>query len=207
MASKETRSAASQRADTQALAELNQRSAALVSCTQSSMHIMLGDTSVDAHHAGNAVTDRTNAPGASGSVDAHQADTTLALMSYNVGIQNAEPSEGTKWTNKYKRLRDDIESAFLADMGIQVLLLCESGNMFESIDQKTLYSGVTQPTGRRVYCTQELFEDLLDSINLQHILVLADPPYVALIDSQCWVVKTHEVPRNFVPRKISKYSI
>ena len=49
------------------------------------------DTSVDAHHAGNASRDRTNAPGASGSIDAHHAadditDTTLALMSYNIGI-------------------------------------------------------------------------------------------------------------------------
>ena len=63
-----------------------------------------GDTSVDAHHAGNAVTDRTNAPGASGSVDAHHAaddftDTTLALMSYNICIQNPEPHSGKNWTN------------------------------------------------------------------------------------------------------------
>ena len=56
---------------------------------------MTEDTSVDAHHAGNAVTDRTNAPSACGSVDAHHAaaaftDTTLALMSYNIGINNNE---------------------------------------------------------------------------------------------------------------------
>ena len=63
-----------------------------------------GDTSVDAHHAGNAVTDRTNGPGASGSVDAHHAaddftDTTLALMSYNICIQNPEPHSGKNCTN------------------------------------------------------------------------------------------------------------
>ena len=38
---------------------------------------MTGDTSVDAHHAGYAFT-----------------DTTLALMSYNIGIQNAEIHTG-----------------------------------------------------------------------------------------------------------------
>ena len=46
---------------------------------------MTGDTSVDAHHAGDAFT-----------------DTTLALMSYNMGIQNAEIHSGKKWTAKYK---------------------------------------------------------------------------------------------------------
>ena len=45
-------------------------------------------SSVDAHHAANAVTHTTHAPGARGSVDGHHAagaftDTTVALMSYN----------------------------------------------------------------------------------------------------------------------------
>ena len=85
-----------------------------------------GDTSVDAHHAGNAGRDSTNAPGASGSVDAHHAadditDTTLALMSYNIGIQNAEIRSSRKWTGKYTRPLEDVRSAFTKKVGIQVL--------------------------------------------------------------------------------------
>ena len=156
---------------------------------------LTGDTSDDTHHAGNAGRDSTNAPGASGSVDAHHAaddGTTLALMSYNIGIQNAEIREGKNWTNKYRKLREDVKSAFTHEAGIQVLLLSEFGNMFESID-KVLAKGVTQPTRSRVHCTQELFEDLLADIDLSHIHVLADPPYVALIDSQCWLLQHREV--------------
>ena len=52
-------------------------------------------SSVDAHHAANAVTHTTHAPGARGSVDGHHAagaftDTTVALMSYNEE-QNPRP--------------------------------------------------------------------------------------------------------------------
>ena len=135
---------------------------------------MTGDTSVDAHHAGDAFT-----------------NTILALMSYNIGIQNAEIHTGRKWTEKYAKLRNDVQSVFTNQCQIQVLLISEFGNMFESIDRK-LSCGVTQPTGRKVYCTRELFEDLLANINLPHIHVVADPPYVALIDSECWRVKHRE---------------
>ena len=55
---------------------------------------MTGDTSVDAHHVGHAFP-----------------DTVLALMSYNIGIQNAEVYGGRNWTNKHKRLQDDVKSA------------------------------------------------------------------------------------------------
>ena len=136
---------------------------------------MTGDISVDAHHAGHAFT-----------------DTTLALMSYNIGIQNNEVHSGKHWTQKYKKLRNDVESAFTnTEAGIQVLLISEFGNMFDSID-RILACGVTQPTGRKVKCTRELFEDSLANINLPHIHVVADPPYVALIDSECWRVKHRE---------------
>ena len=51
---------------------------------------------VDVYHAANAVGDTTDAPGAWGSVDAHHAaddftETAIALMSYNIGINNTEP--------------------------------------------------------------------------------------------------------------------
>ena len=113
-------------------------------------------------------------------------------MSYNIGIQNKEVHSGRNWTQKYKRIRDDVESAFTNKARIQVLLISEFGNMFDDIDG-VLSSGVAQPTGRS---TRELFEDLLASIKLPHIRVVADPPYVALIDTHCWVVQTCEVIQN-----------
>ena len=154
-----------------------------------------GDTSDATHLAGNAVTDRTKAPGACGSVDTHHAAdafTDFALMSYNIGIQNAEVYGGRNWTNKYRKLQNDVKSAFKHKVGIQVLLLSEFGNMFDDIDRH-IRSGVAQPTGHKVRSTCELFEDLLASIKLPHIRVVADPPYVALIDSECWQVKHHQV--------------
>ena len=166
---KETISGVPQPAGTE-LAELNHSSDSLGS--------MSGDTSVDAHHAGHAFT-----------------DTTLALMSYNIGIQNKEVHSGKNWTQKYKRIRADVEAAFTNEAGIQVLLISEFGNMFDDIDRH-LRSGVAQPTGNKVHSTCELFEDLLKSIKLSHIHVVADPPYVALIDSECWRVKHHEVLQN-----------
>ena len=114
-------------------------------------------------------------------------------MSYNIGIQNNEV-RGQNWTHEYNKLRNDVKSAFTHEAGIQVLLICEFGNMLVSID-RTLCSGVTQPTGRTTKCTRELFEDLLADINMQHISVVADPPYVALIDSQCWLVQKKASPR------------
>ena len=104
------------------------------------------NTSVDAHHAGYAFT-----------------DTTIALVSYNLGINNNEvpSSNSCKWTSKWKRLRNDIASAFKHEIGVQVVLISEFGNMFESIDNVFEQSkgGVTQPTGHKVKCTRELFED------------------------------------------------
>ena len=61
-------------------------------------------SSVDAHHAANAATDTPDAPGTWGSVDAHHAagaftDTTVALMSYNLGI-NKDEVVGKHWPTK-----------------------------------------------------------------------------------------------------------
>ena len=146
-------------------------------------------------------------PAAMSSVDAHHAadaftGTTVALMSYNIGIINNEIQNSNKWAQKYMKIRDDVKSAFNHDTGIQVLLISEFGNVFNSIDEILPYSGVplTRPRPTRdgtysatVYCTRELFENLLADIDLPHIHVVADAPYVALIDSQCWRVKLREV--------------
>ena len=138
-------------------------------------------------------------PSAMSSVDAHQAtdaftDTTVALMSYNVGIDNKEPGGKNNWPTKYRKLQNDVKSAFTHATGIQVLLLSEFGNMVTSIDRQ-LACGVKQPTGVTVFCTREFFENLLASIGLPHINVVADAPYVALIDSLCWRVRHNEVLR------------
>ena len=118
-------------------------------------------------------------------------DTTIALMSYNIGINNNEVG-ANYWENKYRKLQNDVRSAFTHAAGIEVLLLSEFGNMFKSIDA-ILSSGFKQPTGHWVYSTEELFEDLLADIDLKHICVYANAPYVALIDSECWQVRHREV--------------
>ena len=46
---------------------------------------------------------------------------------------------------------------------------------------------------KTVHSLRELLEDLLENIGLAHIHVVADPPYVALIDSRWWRVIEHEV--------------
>ena len=118
-------------------------------------------------------------------------DTTIALMSYNIGINNNEVG-ANYWENKYRKLQNDVRSAFTHAAGIEVLLLSEFGNMFKSIDA-ILSSGFKQPTGHWVYSTEELFEDLLADIDIKHICVYANAPYVALIDSECWQVRHREV--------------
>ena len=55
--------------------------------------------------------------------------------------------------------------------------------MFHHIDLD-LSCGVTQPTGDTVYCIRELFENLLADIDLPHIHVIANAPYVVLFDTQ-----------------------
>ena len=101
----------------------------------------------DAHHE----------PAFISSGDAHPAadaltDDTLALMSYNIGIQNNEIPQGRKlgnWGTKWQKLQDDVKSAFTHETGIQVLLLSEFGNMFDSIDKYISTSGVSRASRRR----------------------------------------------------------
>ena len=125
-------------------------------------------------------------------VDIHHAEhATVVLMSYNIGLANNE-TRGKLWHKKYKKLQEDILNAFNQELAIEVLLLSEVGNMFADID----FRWVTQPTGNLVNDTQHFFEDLLQSVHLQHVHVVADPPYVALIDKSCWRVQHQEVCRN-----------
>ena len=103
-------------------------------------------------------TDTIEAPGARGSVDGHRAadscpddaglaETIVALMSYNIGIQNNELDNNRKWAVTYRKLQDDIKAAFEHEVGIQILLLSEFGNMFTSCDEK-FCRGHRQPIGK-----------------------------------------------------------
>ena len=157
--------------------------------------------SVDLHHASKAAKRSTAAQASSGSVDAHHAAdamqvTSVALMSYNVGINNTEP-RGKNWIRhkrKYYKLRDDIKSTFAHEKSIEILLLCEFGFMNSSIDVE-LSHGVEQPMGDtwcNVYSTYELFKKMLMDIEMTHIEVIAHPPYVALYDTTSWRVRIAE---------------
>ena len=110
----------------------------------------------DAHHE----------PAFISSGDAHPAadaltDDTLALMSYNIGIQNTEIPQGRKlgnWGTKWQKLQDDVKSAFTHETGIQVLLLSEFGNMFDEI------SG-PQDKDLMPYSTDQLLADLVHELD------------------------------------------
>ena len=106
-------------------------------------------------------TDTIEAPGARGSVNGHHvvdscpddvglSEATVALMSYTIGVNNNELNNNRKWAVTYRKLQDDIKAAFEHEVGIQILLLSEFGNMFTSCDEK-LCRGHRQPSGRR--CT------------------------------------------------------
>ena len=143
--------------------------------------------------------DAHQAAGSTSSDDAHHAatpltDTTVAVVSYNIGYQNNEFG-ANNWHRKFQKLQNDVASVFSHETGIQIMLLSEFGNMFASAD-KIFSSGVTQPTGNTlttVYNTREVFENLLADVDMTHIHVYAAAPYVALIDSHCWRVREHEV--------------
>ena len=130
--------------------------------------------SVDSHHAADICVDSHHA------ADISSDNTTVALMSYNVGIQNKEVrSNGwAKSAGTRLKLKSDIEKIFRNQHGIQTALLCEIGRMWDKLS-----SGGSHPTA------QEIFEGIIAELGLTHIQVNADEPYVALIDTRCWSVR------------------
>ena len=117
------------------------------------------------------------------SADSHRAadvspDTMVALLSYNVGIQNAEIA-GKKWRNrdgKYNKLKKDVQETFDHDTGIQILLISEFGHMFDIMSN-----------------VEEIFTTLLAELDLTHVHLEVMPPYVALIDKTAWQVTKSEL--------------
>jgi hypothetical protein len=118
------------------------------------------------------------------SVGAHHAGETIALMSYNIGFNNEEVLSRTpNFEQKKLKLKADIASAFNNEIGIQALLLCEFGNMFDTLDKHLEYQFGVSVVG--------YFENLIrdiDSISMDSIRVVAKAPYVALVDSRYWQI-------------------
>ena len=50
------------------------------------------------------------------------AGTTVALMSYNVGIQNKEIVD-KHWKPKYEKLKADVQKVFDHEAGMQIMLI------------------------------------------------------------------------------------
>ena len=104
----------------------------------------------------------------------------VALLSYNVGIQNheiaGEKKSGQKKKGKYNRLKNDVQKTFEHDTGIQILLISEFGHMFNRISNAA-----------------EIFTTLLAELDLTHVHLEVMPPYVALIDKTAWRVTKSEL--------------
>ena len=94
---------------------------------------------------------------ASHSADSHRADrvstdTMVALLSYNVGIQNAEVA-GQRWQRKYDKLKNDLQAIFFNKKNrVHILLISEFGNMFgplSNAQQILSLIHITEPTRLR----------------------------------------------------------
>ena len=142
-------------------------------------------TSVGAHHA-------VPEPPASGT---SVGDLVVAFMSYNIGLQNAEIRSPNMYKpgQKYDKLKADISSAFSSDHAIQVLLISEFCNMFQTIDAELRSSGLGACPATN---TKVFFEQLLQQIDLvdaNSIVVVANAPYVALVNSRYWNIMKHQL--------------
>jgi hypothetical protein len=139
-----------------------------------------------------AMQDMLSRPSASGtSVGAHHAGETIALMSYNIGFNNEEVLSGThNFELKKLKLEADIASAFTNEIGIQALLLCEFGNMFDTLDRHLeAQFGVTV-----VGYFENIVRDIPNRLpTMDSIRVVAKAPYVALVDSDYWQITCHHV--------------
>ena len=109
----------------------------------------------------------------------------LAIAYYNVGINNNEIL-GKPWTKpsgKREKLKTDIYAIFLPAHGMQVLLICEYGQMHPNIDDFIEFKGAD-----RALMTERVFKNILLEISLSHLEVRVYPPYVAIVDLQYWDV-------------------
>ena len=109
----------------------------------------------------------------------------LAIAYYNVGINNNEIL-GKPWTKpsgKREKLKTDIYAIFLPAHGMQVLLICEYGQMHPNIDEV-----VQRDDHNPALTTESVFKEILREIGLSDLEVLVYPPYVAIVDPEYWDV-------------------
>ena len=128
---------------------------------------------------------------------AAQEDPFVSICFYNVGIQNSEVT-APRWAAKYERLKRDIQNIFHVSRGVQALFISEFGNMFTCIDDEMrraklarnnpLCGGVPQPAAHVQPFTKALFEQIVEEMERHDIIVRADPPYVALVLSDEWLL-------------------
>ncbi len=113
----------------------------------------------------------TQEPGTPASVGSHHTDdTVVAIAYYNLGVQNKQVT-GKHWNKKggaAQLIAKDIEAIFSASHGIQVLLLSEFGNMYDSIDKSWRQSSVGQHHAAS-NSTLSFFEALLKKLKLDDI--------------------------------------
>ena len=115
---------------------------------QTSMHA--SSSSVDSHHAALISSDNT----------------TIALMSYDVGLFNKEVQSQiwAKTGRKRLKLKSDVQKIFKNQHGIQIALISEMGNMLDKLSHS---SGGSHPTPEAIFesINCELIDNLCDEKN------------------------------------------
>ena len=137
--------------------------------------------------------------GPSSLIRMHRRNRTALRRQVNVGILNNEvKSKG--WAEvggKLLKLKTDVQRIFENQHGIQIALFSDVGNMLDKLSHS---SGGSHPTA------EEIFEGIITDLGLTHIQVKANAPYVALIDTTCWRVRTCELIDNVCDKKRPRHS-
>ena len=149
----------------------------------SNRHLSPASYCIDAHSRP-GLTSRSSVD--SPRVGCDSSDTVVALLSYNVGIQNQEVA-GSKWKNengKYNKLKKDVQNTFAHETGIQILCISEFGHMFHKMSN-----------------AEAVFKTLLADLQITHLHLEIKAPYVALIDKTAWQVKQSELMTKLCDQK------
>ena len=115
-------------------------------------------------------------------------DTTVTLVSYNIGLHNNEVT-GKAWATpegKREKLRSDAKEIFAHGQGIHIALFSEVGNMFDKLSDAT---------------AENIFNDIIAELNMPYIEVKANAPYVALINTDWWQVSECKLIGNLCTKK------
>ena len=138
----------------------------------------------------------------------------VSAVFYNVGIQNKEVTSKYWRTWKRQKLKDDIQKVFDGMNGVTMMFISEFGSMFDSVDDDIQKKGFVNPgvcrktpalaNYNRCANTERIFEEILDELGLHDILVLADAPYVALIDKHYWRIRKRETVAEICSTNVSK---